>query len=516
MRIRKKLIVLHTTFSLALAAILALALRPAVRDVVRDAELHEAGLALAAILSRDPSATPAGFDERIRQWQGLLGPEAAVRVTSAEALGLDAEAASRLRGIAAEGRAAESPLVKDGPQREPVLIAALADDRFVSGSLKLEAARRGVIRLYILTTIALLSVYGLVAGALEIFVLPRNVYEPIGAMLDADQAVQEGREAEQIIPESAIPSDELGEIMRSRNQAILAIRRHERDLGLALSRLEEVAADLKTKNHLLETARQNLADTGRLASLGMMSAGLAHEMNTPLAVLKGLAEKLGTGGLSPEEQALMQRVVGRLERLSDSLLHIARVRPLERRVVALRPLVDEAWTLVRLDKRRPSSTLEVELPTGLTIACDPDRLVQVLVNLLRNAAEASAPRPGASGSGGPVRVVGDLVERDGGRWLSLKVRDQGPGIAPEVLPDLFQPFVSTRLDSHGTGLGLAVSEGIVREHAGLLVARNMADGGAEFEVLLPADEAAASEPGLVDSSAGTDGRATSASETHTA
>src|SRR6185295_16281744 len=149
-------------------------------------------------------------------------------------------------------------------------------------------------QLYALTAVALLAVYGLVAAALELFVLPQHVYDPISRMLEADAAVQEGATEDELIPETAIPADELGEIMRSRNRTIVALRRHESALAEALAELGRVAGDLKRKNHLLEMAQRNLADADRLASLGMMSAGIAHELNTPLAVVKGLAEKLNS------------------------------------------------------------------------------------------------------------------------------------------------------------------------------------------------------------------------------
>lgn len=528
MRIRKKLIVLHTTFSLVLAAILALALRPAVRDVVRDAETHEATTVLSMLLSGSAEGESKSLSEQIERWRERLGDWALVDALDAGAIGLSEDDQSRLRGLARDGLSAQQPLILEGPAQVPVLVAYHeGSGKFVRVSIRLDDARRGVIKLYILATIALLSVYALVAAALEIFVLPQQVYGPIGAMLDADRAVREGREDEQLIPESAIPRDELGEIMRSRNEAILAIRRHEQDLADALNRLEEVASDLKKKNHLLEAARQNLADTGRLASLGMMSAGLAHEMNTPLAVLKGLAEKLGRGGdagsreiagpsaatrtsgLTESEAALMRRVVGRLERLSESLLHVARVQPPQTRSTPLRVLIDEAWLLVKMDRRTPRVVFTNGVPEHVVGVCDPDRMLQVFINLLRNAMEACADAPMPPGERATVTVMAEVVERDGGRWASVQIRDNGPGIAAEVMRELFQPFVSTRLDAHGTGLGLAVSEGIVREHGGVIVARNLsprgsdasvmagpsarsvssqASGGAVFEILLPAGE----------------------------
>jgi two-component system C4-dicarboxylate transport sensor histidine kinase DctB len=305
-----------------------------------------------------------------------------------------------------------------------------------------------------------------------------------------------------------MPSDEIGEIMRSRNRSIVSLRRHERELARALSQLEEVATDLKRKNHLLEMARRNLADADRLASLGIMSAGLAHELNTPLAVLKGLAEKIALAagraapsgangraaevlpGVSVAEAQLMLRVVGRLEKLGESLLDFARVRPATMTPTELRTLVDEAWTLVALDRHAARIAVENDVPAGLMAECDAARIMQVLVNLLRNAVDAMDAQPAAEAAPPPrIEVRATTVERDRREWVSLTIADNGPGIDPDVLARMFEPFVSTRLDAHGTGLGLAVSEGIIKEHGGLLMARNRNDGpvsGAVFEMLLPA------------------------------
>ena len=517
MRIRKKLIVLHTLFSLVLAAMLAAALRPAAREVVREAEVHESSVVLGTVLIDrvpneldDPADRTAELKHRVELWKRTLGEDVQILAGSAAELGLDKDTANALRGIAEEGRGPFDPSVSVSENGAPRLTAFDAPSgQYVQVSVRLTSARHGVVKLYVLTTIALLSVYGLVAAALEIFVLPRQVYGPIRALLAADEAVQDGRGEHEIIPESMIPRDELGEIMRSRNEAIRMLRKHEDDLASALGQLESAATDLKKKNDLLEMARQNLADSGRLASLGMMSAGLAHEMNTPLAVLKGMVERLhasaGTG-LSEPETALMKRVVGRLEKLSDGLLDIARVRPLDTRITAIRTLVDEAWTLVQMDRRGTTTHLVNRLPSDLAAPCDPDRMVQVFVNLLRNAVDATSGRT-EPGRAPQITIEGSLVDRDPAAgsgsgntassaeaWVSIRIRDNGPGIEPSVLSELFQPFVSTRLDSHGTGLGLAVSEGIIREHGGIIVARNVQSpttnsrAGAEFEILLPAGD----------------------------
>jgi signal transduction histidine kinase len=493
MRIRKKLIFLHTLFSLILAAFLALALRPAINRVVERAEQHEASVILAA----EMALGEAGSEAR------TLPEGVSLHRGSAEDLGLSPETASRARDAAGAVIFGEA-----GGPTTSALAFDKATSRFAAVSVRLADSRAAVTRLYLLMMLALLAMYGLVAAALEIFVLPEYVYGPIRRLLSADLAVQEGRRDEELISDTWIPRDEMGEIMRSRNHSIRSLRRHERDLADALARLEAVANDLKRKNHLLETARRNLADADRLASLGMMSAGLAHELNTPLTVLKGLVEKVtrarsdrredGNPPLSSAEAQLMARVVGRLEKLSESLLDFARVRAPSFARAPVRQLIEEAWTLVSLDREASGVRLTCTAPDNLEVECDSDRMVQVLVNLLRNAVDAmhtgrlGHPSRIAATAGddraepASVSVTAHTTQRESREWLSLQIADNGPGIDPDILPHLFEPFVSTRLDSRGTGLGLAVSEGIIREHGGLLLARNRVQPrGAVFEILLP-------------------------------
>ncbi len=282
MRIRKKLVVLHTVFSLALAGVLLLALRPAVSAVVERAEADEARTLLTALApglaTRQPSA-----EELAR-----IVPDATLRFGDAAAMGLTGEQAERAR---ASDLSAVSIDAGESGGRAALHLGS-EGKQYAVLEVRIPEARAAVRRLYLLLSGALLAVYGLVAVALEVFVLPQNVYDPIRRMLAADDAVQRGEKTAEIIPDELIPADELGEIMRSRNDSIAKLRTQEKLLADALKQLEVVANDLRRKNHLLEAAQRNLADADRLASLGMMSAGIAHELNTPLAVLKGLVETL--------------------------------------------------------------------------------------------------------------------------------------------------------------------------------------------------------------------------------
>src|SRR5690606_17742626 len=148
----------------------------------------------------------------------------------------------------------------------------------------------------------------------------------------------------------------------------------------------------------------------------------------------------------PEDAALMLRVVGRLEKLGESLLDFARARPSVAAPAELRPVVEEAVTLVRLDRELQDVSLVNDAPEGLALECDSDRILQVLVNLIRNAADAIAEsdRPG-----GEVRITAAPLTREGADWVSVAIEDTGPGIDPEMISTLFEPFTSTRLDSRG-------------------------------------------------------------------
>ena len=511
LRIRKKLIVLHTLFSLVLAGILLAALRPATRDIVERAERAEAAILLGQLTN--PALLPPG--QRTRDTLQALAdqlapPGATIRVGTAESLRLSESLAARaLNDPATPINFTAAPDIAVGtrtPNIAGVAIAikstAASAPLYATATVRIDSARAAVARLYILTVIALITVYGLVALALEAFVLPRHVYEPINRMLTADAAAQAGNTEAELIPDAHIPADELGSIMRSRNQTVSALRDHESALADALTRIEHAASDLKRKNHLLERARQNIAESDRLASLGLVSAGIAHELNTPLAVLKGLAERLSENPskqLSESDAALMLRVIGRLERLGDSLLDLARARPPHTQDADLHTLVEEAITLVRLDRAADRIDLVNDLPSPCTLRCDPDRILQVIINITRNAVDAITHAPDSVGTvspAGTVTIAASRIHRDRQQWLQLLITDTGPGIPAEILPDLFEPFASTHLDARGTGLGLAVAEGIVKEHDGVILASNNSTSnntaapttqakGATFEILLP-------------------------------
>ena len=306
-------------------------------------------------------------------------------------------------------------------------------------------------------------IYLLAVLLLESVIMPLYVYDPLRRMLRADSATQAGDREGELIPESEILGDEIGQIMRSRNDTVEALRKREDELAAALRRIEE---------------------QDRLVSLGLLSASVAHELNTPLAVLAGSIEKLietNQDSHTQERLARMQRVTQRLRRISESLVDFSRVRETQMQPTALRPLIEEAWALVAIDEKSSHMDFVNHASTEHIVVGNPDRLLQVFVNLLRNALNAI----GAEGAG-RIEVRTKREQRDGRAAIVLTVEDNGQGIPAYVLPDIFDAFVTTRLDAHGTGLGLTVAEGIITQHGGTIAASNRPQGGACLEICLPA------------------------------
>lgn len=216
-----------------------------------------------------------------------------------------------------------------------------------------------------------------------------------------------------------------------------------------------------------EALERRLLEERRLASLGQMSAVLAHELRNPLASLKGNAQMLARGLPDGDRsRARADRVVAeavRLEALTTDLLEFARTGAIRQEAV------DPAALL-----RDSAAGMPVDVDTAgapPSWSLDRERIRQVLVNLLENAAWAAG--------GGRVQA---RVAQEAGQ-LVYTVRDQGPGFSEEDLPRIFEPFVTGRTD--GTGLGLAVARRIVELHGGTITARNHPQGGAELRVALP-------------------------------
>jgi signal transduction histidine kinase len=454
LRVRPKLMVLHNLFFLVLACAAYFSLIPLFQKQVSDARKMELEL-VRQVFSTD---IPVSQLKGLETYDFQSGTAADLQVPRPVRAWLDANPGE----IWWESR---NPYTYRRDPHSGVYYRMRTD----------VASYNDVIARARLTLFIVLGViYVLAVIVLETAIMPLYVYRPLRLMLEADHATQHNERDTELIPDDAILGDEIGYIMRSRNATVAQLRQHEDDLEAALRRLEE---------------------QDRLANLGLLSASVAHELNTPLTVLHGSIEKLRettTDLHTLERLSRMERVTLRLRKISEGLVDFARRRKQAMEPVKVRPLIDEAWQLVAIDER--SSDVEFTNETGadLEITGNADRLVQVFVNLLRNALDAvkSSNCPAHC----EIRVRSRSLIWNERPWVSVAVEDNGPGIPEDVLPEIFEAFVTTRLDARGTGLGLAVTEGIVSQHGGTIAAFNRKGGGATLEVRFPAHVKAPAPP----------------------
>jgi len=298
------------------------------------------------------------------------------------------------------------------------------------------------------------------------------------------------------------------------------LRQLEADLApIAAGRFRELRAPARDREFVsfaaafnrmlgeLEDRRRQLLHSEKLASLGVLVSGVAHELNNPLCNISTSCQlALEEVGACQSEQMRewLRQIDEQTERARDIVLALsdyARGRPLTLEPVAVNDLLDKTLLLVRKELGR-QVTLERRLPEGLAILTDRQRLQQVLINLLKNAVDAGGPevtitlsaqpldRPEAALPQGRYRL-GELPpprgpeNPHGRRYALISIADNGPGIPPEVLAHIFDPFFTTRKLGQGMGLGLYIVQEIVQELEGCIAVDSEPGRGARFEIALP-------------------------------
>ncbi|WP_455279782.1 sensor histidine kinase [Cupriavidus necator] len=254
------------------------------------------------------------------------------------------------------------------------------------------------------------------------------------------------------------------------------------DLSAANQRLQAEVAERIRAETVLRQAQDGLLQAGKLAAVGQMSTGIAHELNQPLAALRTISGNTGKfleRGDYGTVRANLDTIIGlveRMGRITGALKSFARKSGNGRRQAKLADAVDNALFLLqtRVDAVQPELHRDID-PT-LAVVCDANRLEQVLVNLLGNALDAVA------GKSQP-RIA--LHAHLSGGMVHLTVRDNGAGLSEEAFARLFEPFFTTKPAGQGLGLGLTLSAGILNENGGSLSAANHPDGGACFTLVLP-------------------------------
>lgn len=241
------------------------------------------------------------------------------------------------------------------------------------------------------------------------------------------------------------------------------------DGSRSVIQIQDITANLKT---LEENERLD-----RLAAMGKMSAGIAHQIRTPLATALLYASHIAQGSLTPDQQQTfatkLRTQLLNLEKMAREMLQFIRMKPIEPQWIGLNDLAQEAQQSLEALSAEKNIAIHLDLQSDCPqVHVEKPRVLSALVALLENALQISPPHT--------VITLSTRADSQHARWV---ITDQGPGISADMLPRLFEPFATSR--STGTGLGLAIAQNAIRSHRGDITAHNLPAGGACFTITLP-------------------------------
>ncbi len=308
------------------------------------------------------------------------------------------------------------------------------------------------------------SLIGILLGTAVIWYLVREVTEPLRQLRDSAEAVGRGDFSRRV---SVASNDECGKLATVFNQMT-------ENLQQSRSQLEETVETLKT-------TQAQLVQSEKLSGIGQFVAGVAHELNNPLTSVMGFSELLMQRGEEVGQKnylSLIHKSAQRCQKVVQSLLSFARRHQPERKISDVNELVQNALEFLAYQMRTSNietvTRLDLKLPKLLI---DPHQVQQVLLNIINNARQAieGTQRPGKITIG--TELAGDAI--------CIRIQDNGPGIPEENLSKVFDPFFTTKDVGQGTGLGLSLCYGIIKEHGGTISVRSRKGEGATFTIELP-------------------------------
>jgi two-component system NtrC family sensor kinase len=247
-----------------------------------------------------------------------------------------------------------------------------------------------------------------------------------------------------------------------------------------LQAFNRMTTELKVRQH-------QLVQSEKLASLGTLLSGVAHELNNPLSNISTSAQILSEELDDADREfidSLIKQIIDQADRGRDivrTLLEFSRIRSFHKEELLLKPLIDETIVLVR--GQVPSEVnIQVDIPADLKIMADKQRLQQVFLNLIKNAIDVL-------GKEGHIWIYAQEVRTERGRReIELLIEDDGPGIPPENLSRIFDPFFTTKDVGHGSGLGLYVVHDIIEWHGGTIRVDSRPGEGTTFVIWLPGSQ----------------------------
>ncbi len=253
------------------------------------------------------------------------------------------------------------------------------------------------------------------------------------------------------------------------------------ELGTLAGSFNTMAAELNDREEALETAQSALVHSEKMSAFGQLGAGIAHEVKNPLAGILGYAQlskrKVEKDSSVYKNLSVIEKETRRCKEIIENLMKFARQEDVKKQLTDVNEVIEETIAIVD----HQLSVNKVKIIRGLgeglpAIFADGNQIKQVLINFIINAQQAMEGEPGE------VRVSSGLLASG---WVEIRVADNGPGMTEEVKAKVFEPFFTTKPAGKGTGLGLAVTFGIIRDHQGTVAIESEPGKGATFIISLP-------------------------------
>lgn len=389
--------------------------------------------------------------------------------------------------LAEASRRARRPLLRAGVPWQPIRFAAPVDgpsgNEVAVAVIKAAVPRSAVVGLLLADCLAFT-----VLGA---YLLRRRVVAPLRRLAEGARVIATGG------PGARVHVEGVGEVV----EVGLAFNEMSESLERRSGALEKAVTELRTANQRLQRARDGLDLAERMAAVGHLAAGVAHEVGNPMgAVLAFLDLAQRDDSLSENARGHLARATEQSERVREilrQLLDFSRPPRAAYAPVDLRAIAEQAMGLVKAQARYRDIEFEITGAAGLESAVADESLVsQILLNLVLNAADAASSseskRVRIRVSPAPLRQRasdGERADQTGGRRMhdavECRVEDSGPGVAPEDRVRIFDPFFTTKPPGQGTGLGLANALRLTEEQGGVLELGEAEEGGAAFSLRLP-------------------------------
>jgi two-component system, NtrC family, sensor kinase len=312
--------------------------------------------------------------------------------------------------------------------------------------------------------ILLISLLAILSGAMTVWLLVSKITRPLIELRDSAEAVGRGDFTRRVPVRSR---DECGELAAVFNQMTENIRQSR----------EEIQKNVET----LKNTQAQLIQSEKLSAVGEFVAGVAHELNNPLAAVVGFSEMLKDNEVDTKNRRYLDMIyksAQRCQKIVQSLLSFARRHQSERKAMSVNGMIEAVLEMINYQLRTSNIEVVTQLDPSLPVVlADGHQIQQVLLNVINNARQAMESRQ----SGGQIKIVTEIF----GEHVRIVIRDNGPGIPAENLLRIFDPFFTTKQVGQGTGLGLSLCYGIIKEHGGNITPSSRPGEGTTFTIELP-------------------------------